>query len=65
MQVENLKQFYSVAQIAKFYGFTPKTVRELCHSRGQTFAFKLKPSGRFYINAKKFKAYIERKRREG
>lgn len=65
MQVEHLGQFYSVAQIATIYGFTPKMVREMCHSRGQQFAFKLKPNGRFYISARKFKEYIERKRRAG
>jgi hypothetical protein len=63
--MENLTKYYSVRKIAEIYGFTTKTVTELCHSRGQTFAFKLKPKGRFYIDARKFKAYIDRKRREG
>lgn len=62
---ESLHKYYSVAEIAKIYGFTEKAIRELCHARGQQFAFKLKPSGRFYINAKKFKEHIERKRRKG
>lgn len=65
MQVEHLKKFYSVSEISKMYGFTQKAVRELCHSRGSNFAFKIKENGRFYIDAKKFKEHIERKRRKG
>lgn len=63
--MESLHKYYSVSEIAKIYGFTEKAIRELCHSRGSNFAFKLKENGRFYIDAKKFKEHIERKRRKG
>lgn len=63
--VESMTKLYSVSEIAEKYGLTPKAVRELCNSRGQKFAFKLKEKGRFYINGKNFRAYLERKRREG
>ena len=63
--MESLQKYYSVRQIAELYGFTPKTVREMCNSRGQQFAFKIKDGGRFYIDHKRFRQYIERKRREG
>lgn len=62
---ESLQKYYSVSEIAALYGFTCKTVREMCHSRGQQFAFKISDGGRFYIDARKFKEHIERKRRKG
>lgn len=64
MGAEVLKKYYSVTEIAKIFGFTPKIVREMCHARGQQFAFK-PTGGRFYIDYKLFKAYLERKRRQG
>lgn len=63
--MESLTKYKSVAEIANYYGFTAKTVREMCNSRGQRFAFKLKDKGRFYIDARKFREYLDRKRREG
>lgn len=63
--MESLTKYKSVAEIADYYGMTPKTIRELCNSRGQRFAFKLKDKGRFYIDARKFREYLDRKRREG
>lgn len=62
---ESLSKYYSVSEIAKIYGMTAKTIRELCHARGASFAFKLKENGRYYIDVRKFKEYIERKRRKG
>ena len=63
--VDSMTKLYSVSEIAEKYGLTPKTIRELCNARGQKFAFKLKEKGRFYINGKKFREHLERKRREG
>ena len=63
--VESLAKYKSVSEISETYGFTQKAVREMCNSRGQKFAFKLKEKGRFYIDQKRFRDYIERKRREG
>lgn len=63
--MESLTKYYSVREIAEKYGFTQKAVREFCNSRGQRFAFKMKENGRFYIDARRFREYIERKRREG
>lgn len=66
MEKENtLKKYYSVSEIAKLYGFTEKAIRELCHARGQKFAFKIKDGGRFYIDHRKFREHIDRRRREG
>jgi len=63
--VESLTKYLSVSEIAEKYGLTPKTVRELCNARGQRFAFKLKDKGRYYIDHRKFREHLERKRREG
>lgn len=63
--VESLTKYKSVAEIAEHYGMTAKTVRELCQARGARFAFKLKENGRYYIDHRKFREYLERKRREG
>lgn len=64
MSAETLKKYCSVREIAELYGFTPKVVREFCNSRGQQFAFK-PTGGRFYIDHRRFREYLERKRREG
>lgn len=63
--VESLTKYLSVSEIAERYGFTEKAVREMCNARGQRFAFKLKDKGRFYIDHRKFREHLERKRREG
>ena len=63
--MESTSKYWSVREIAEKYGFTEKVVREMCNSRGARFAFKLKAGGRYYIDARKFKEHLERKRREG
>ncbi|MBO4520724.1 MAG: hypothetical protein J5787_05910 [Alphaproteobacteria bacterium] len=63
--MEKLAKYWSVTKTADFYGFTRKTVLEMCAARGSRFAFKLKENGRYYIDPKLFKQYIDRKRREG
>ena len=62
---ESIAKYKSVSEIAELYGMTAKTVREMCNARGARFAFKLKDGGRYYIDARKFREYLERKRREG
>ena len=61
--MEQLKKMYSVAEIARIYGFKDEAVRDMCHARGEKFAYQLN-GGKWYIDLKKFKAYLERKRRE-
>lgn len=62
---ETLKKYYSVSEVAKIYGFTTATVREMCWARGSKFAFRKTPRGKFYIDIRRFREYIDRKRREG
>lgn len=51
----------SVTEIAEEYGFDKRDVRNMCHSKGNKFAYRLYPNGKFYIIPEKFKDYIERK----
>lgn len=56
-----INQYQSVTAIARIYGFKAEVVRNMCHARGQRFAFRLVPNGKFYIDPVKFQAYIERR----
>ena len=56
-----MERFYKATEIAKLYGMTAETVRNLCHARGQKFATRLVQNGRFYINREKFEEYLKRK----
>lgn len=50
--------YYKPTQIAKIFGIKVETVRNMCHARGQKFAFRLVPKGRFYIEINKFREYL-------
>lgn len=52
--------YLSARETAKQFGMHLDKVRNLCHARGQKFAYQLVPNGKFYIDPVKFKAYIER-----
>ena len=54
-------RFYKATEVAKIYGITAEAVRNLCHARGQKFATRLVPNGRFYIDLEKFDEYLKRK----
>lgn len=57
-----------VAEIAKIYGLDPETVRNLCYARGQRFARKIVPRGRWYIDSDLFEEHwnrLQEKTREG
>ncbi|MCR4748277.1 MAG: helix-turn-helix domain-containing protein [Lachnospiraceae bacterium] len=54
-------KFYKATEIARIYGIPAETVRNLCHARGQKFATRLTPNGRFYIDLKKFEEFLQRK----
>ncbi len=56
-----MERFYKATEIAEMYGMTAETVRNLCHARGQKFATRLVPNGRFYINREKFEEHLKRK----
>lgn len=54
--------FKSAKEIAKDFGMKLDVVRNLCHARGQRFAYQLVPNGKFYIDPVKFQEFIERRR---
>lgn len=61
---ESITRYKSVSEIAEMYGMSKDTVRDMCHARGARFA--IKPNGgKIYIDHRRFREYLERKRREG
>ena len=52
------QMYYKISQVSKKLGLTEKTVRELCHRRGQRFAFRKSKRGNFLINIEAFKNYL-------
>ena len=59
--MEEHGKYYKASEIAKIYGIPAETVRNLCHARGQRFAMRLVPRGRFYIDREKFEEFMARK----
>ena len=59
-----MDKFYKATEIARLYGMTAETVRNLCHARGQKFATRLVPNGRFYINRERFEDFLKRKQEQ-
>lgn len=59
--MEQHGKFYKATEIAKIYGIAVETVRNMCHARGQKFAIRLVPNGRFYIDGEKFGEHLKRK----
>ena len=56
-----MSKLYKAAEIAEIYGIPAETVRNLCHARGQRFATRLVPRGRWYIDSVKFEEFWARK----
>ena len=53
----------SATQIAEQYNLDVRLVRNLCHARGQRFAYRLNgPKGKFYIDSIKFQEFIRERR---
>ncbi|MBR5678018.1 MAG: hypothetical protein IKX20_07755 [Paludibacteraceae bacterium] len=48
-------------EIAAKFGLTDELVRNLCHARGQRFATRLVPGGRWYIDDELFQEFWDRK----
>lgn len=59
---ETPARYYKVTDISKMYGIPADIVREMCHARGQRFAFRPGGSrGNFFIDIKRFDEYLERR----
>ena len=50
-------------EIAAKFGLSDDLVRNLCHARGQRFAVRLVPNGRWYIDDEKFEEFWNRKQK--
>lgn len=55
-----MAETYRASEVAKIYGVDHHVILNACHARGQTFATRLKPKGRFYINLDKFREWWDR-----
>lgn len=55
------QRFYKVTKIAKLFGLSAKMVRDMCHARGQKFAFRPVKDGNWLIDRVKFEEYLARK----
>lgn len=51
----------SVKEISEMFGFKAEMIRNMCHAKGQRFAVRIVPNGKFWIDPVKFKEHIERK----
>lgn len=58
MQYDNL---ISVKEAAEKYGLHWKYVQNLCHARGNKFALRFTPRGKFYIVPEKFNEFLQRR----
>lgn len=55
------QKYYKVSKISKIYGISAKMVRDMCHARGQKFAFRPVEHGNWIIDREKFEQHLERR----
>ena len=56
------RKYYKTRDVANETGLPIERVRELCHTRGANFAYRVKKNGQFLIDLEKFRTFIERHR---
>lgn len=55
--------YRSATEIAEMFNLDVRVVRNLCHARGQRFAYRLNgPKGKFHIDPVKFHEFIKERR---
>ena len=54
-------RYYKVGKIAEIFGLQAKMVRDMCHARGQRFAFRQVAGGNWMIDKERFEKYLERR----
>ena len=54
-------KYYKVSKIAEIFGLPVKMVRDMCHARGQRFAFRPVAGGNWIIDKERFEKYLERR----
>ena len=55
------QRFYKVSKISEIFGIPAKVVRDMCHARGQRFAFRPVAGGNWRIDKERFEKYLERR----
>ena len=58
-----LGKYRDTKEISEMFGLTKDTIQNLCHARGQKFAIRFAPKGKFWIDPDKFHIFIEERRR--
>ncbi len=53
------QKYFKVTEVAKIFGLKPAVVRQLCHARGQRFAFQPVKGGNIMIDLKKFELFMK------
>lgn len=58
-----MEKLLSCKEISEKFGLKVEIVRNMCHARGQRFAYRLNgPKSKFHIDPVRFQDYLERKR---
>ena len=55
------QKYCKIPEISRRFGIPEKTVRAMCHKRGQRFAFRPVERGNFLINIEAFEKYLKGK----
>lgn len=53
------QKYYKVSKIAQIFDLKPAIVRQLCHAKGQRFAFQLVKRGNILIDVKEFEKFLK------
>jgi hypothetical protein len=64
MENNQEQKLYKVTEVAKLTGLSPEYIREICHARGQRFAYKLKKGGIWYISLPKLLEWLEKRQEQ-
>lgn len=64
MENDQGQKLCKVTEAAKLTGLSPDYLREICHARGQRFAYKLKKGGIWYINLPKLLEWMEKRQEQ-
>ena len=58
-----LGNYRDVKEISQMFGLPVDMIQNLCHARGQKFAVRFNPRGKFWIDPERFHIFVEERRR--
>lgn len=53
------QKYFKVTEVAKIFSMKPARIRELCHARGQRFAFQPVKNGNILIDITEFEKWLK------